>query len=140
MDPSPCREAPHGLQRRREKPRLPLRSICPKAAGPKGSAPSPLADGRAAQCMRKQGGTVGVALTPERGGSFFIADWNKRKGVNGFMLKITLKDQSVMEVEKGTTCLQAAKQLSEGLARAALAAQINGETADLTTALTEDAS
>ena len=54
------------------------------------------------------------------------------------MLKITLKDQSVMEVEKGTTCLQAAKQLSEGLARAALAAQINGETADLTTALTED--
>lgn len=54
------------------------------------------------------------------------------------MIKITLKDGSVMEMEKGATAFDAAKQISMGLARAACAAKINGENADLRTPLTKD--
>lgn len=54
------------------------------------------------------------------------------------MAKITLKDGSVIELENGCTALDAAKQISEGLARNALACEINGETHDLMTPIHQD--
>ena len=46
-------------------------------------------------------------------------------------MKITLKDGSVKECEKGVSCLDIAKSISEGLARAAVAAAVDGKEVDL---------
>lgn len=46
-------------------------------------------------------------------------------------MKITLKDGSVIECEKGVSCLDIAKSISEGLARAAVAAAVDGNEVDL---------
>ncbi len=54
------------------------------------------------------------------------------------MIKITLPDGSVKEVEKGTTPLDIAKSISEGLARNVLSAKFNGKIIEVTTPLTED--
>ena len=54
------------------------------------------------------------------------------------MLKITLKDNSSLEVEKGTTILEVAKKISEGLARNATCGEVNGEVKDLRYELQED--
>lgn len=54
------------------------------------------------------------------------------------MLKITLKGGTVREVEQGTTLLDIAKEISEGLARAALAAEVNGIVTELWQPVTED--
>ena len=54
------------------------------------------------------------------------------------MIKITLPDGSIREYEKGTTSLQVALSISEGLARNVLAAKINGEVWDATRPLNED--
>lgn len=54
------------------------------------------------------------------------------------MIKITLKDGSEMEVEKGLTILEITKKISEGLARVATCAEINGEVKDLRTIIEED--
>jgi threonyl-tRNA synthetase len=54
------------------------------------------------------------------------------------MIKITLPDGSIREYEKGTTSLQVALSISEGLARNVLAAKINGEVWDATRAINED--
>ena len=54
------------------------------------------------------------------------------------MIKITLKDGSVMEVEKGTSVLDVAKKISEGLARVAMCGLVNGEIKDLRYELNED--
>nr|WP_299203820.1 threonine--tRNA ligase [uncultured Brumimicrobium sp.] len=45
-------------------------------------------------------------------------------------IKVTLPDGSVKEVEKGTTSLDIAKGISEGLARNVLAAEVNNEVVD----------
>ena len=42
-------------------------------------------------------------------------------------MKITLKDGSIMEVESGLSCYEVAKTISEGLARAAVAAVVDGK-------------
>lgn len=55
------------------------------------------------------------------------------------MIKITLKDGSIMEVEQGITVLDLAKKISEGLARNAMCATVNGEVRDLRFNLDEDA-
>lgn len=55
------------------------------------------------------------------------------------MIKITLPDNSVREVEKGTTALDLALSISEGLARNVLAANVNGEIIDATRPILEDA-
>ena len=52
-------------------------------------------------------------------------------------MNITLKDGKVLSLAGGATALDAAKAISEGLARAALCCDINGETRDLTTPLHE---
>ena len=54
------------------------------------------------------------------------------------MIKITLKGDVVKEYEKGITAIDVAKDISMGLAKAACAVRINGENADLRTALEED--
>ena len=55
------------------------------------------------------------------------------------MLKIKLKDNSVLEVEENLSVLEIAKKISEGLARVATAAKVNGELVDLRTVVAEDA-
>ncbi len=55
------------------------------------------------------------------------------------MIKITLPDQSIKEVEAGSTAMDVAKSISEGLARNVLAAQVNDEIWDATRPITEDA-
>ncbi len=52
-------------------------------------------------------------------------------------MKITLKNGDLLEVADGADCLQAAKTISEGLARNAVAAKVNGVLADLSAALHE---
>ena len=47
------------------------------------------------------------------------------------MIKVTLKDGSNIEVENGSSVLDVAKKISEGLARVATCASVNGETKDL---------
>ncbi len=54
------------------------------------------------------------------------------------MMKITLKDGSVKEYESKKTVIDIARDLSEGLARAATAAKVNGELVDLRTEIDKD--
>ena len=54
------------------------------------------------------------------------------------MIKITLKDGSIKECQKGITVLGVAEELSSGLARVACAGKVNGEMVDLRTELNED--
>src|SRR6476660_4164375 len=54
------------------------------------------------------------------------------------MIKITLPDGTVREYEKGTTAMDVAKSISEGLARKVLAASINGEVWDASRPIEED--
>ncbi len=53
-------------------------------------------------------------------------------------MKVTLKDGSSMEFENGISVLDIAKEISEGLARAACAGKVNGEVVDLRTEVNED--
>jgi len=53
-------------------------------------------------------------------------------------MKVMLKDGSSMEFEQGISVLEVAKTISEGLARAACAAKVNGEVVDLRTELNGD--
>ena len=54
------------------------------------------------------------------------------------MIKITLPDGSIREYSKGTTSLDVAKSISEGLARNVLAAKVNGTVQDASLPLQED--
>lgn len=54
------------------------------------------------------------------------------------MIKVTLKDGSVKEFEAPVSAYEAAKQISEGLARIACVCAINGKITDLRTELTGD--
>jgi threonyl-tRNA synthetase len=56
------------------------------------------------------------------------------------MIKITLPDGAVKEYQQGSSALDIAKSISEGLARKVLAASINGEVWDATRPITNDAS
>lgn len=55
-------------------------------------------------------------------------------------MKITLKDGSIVEAKKGATAYDIARGISEGLARNALAAKIDGEAVDLSTPITKNCS
>ena len=54
------------------------------------------------------------------------------------MVKLKLKDGSIMEVEKGSSILDVAKKISEGLARVATCGEINGKVEDLRYEINED--
>lgn len=56
------------------------------------------------------------------------------------MIKITLPDGAIKEYQKGTSAMEIAKSISEGLARKVLAANINGEVWDATRPIESDAS
>jgi len=55
------------------------------------------------------------------------------------MINITFPDGNIRQYAAGTTALDVAKSISEGLARVVLAAKVNGEVRDLTRPITEDA-
>ena len=55
-------------------------------------------------------------------------------------MKIMLKDGSSMEVESGLLVLDVAKKISEGLARVAMCALVDGEVQDLRYVLNQDCS
>ena len=55
------------------------------------------------------------------------------------MIHITLPDGSTRQVEAGTTALQIAQSISEGLARNVLSAEVNGEVWDATRPINSDA-
>lgn len=55
------------------------------------------------------------------------------------MIEITLPDGSVKEVENGTSAMDIAKGISEGLARNVLAAKVNGNVVDADLPITENA-
>ncbi len=55
------------------------------------------------------------------------------------MINLTFPDGSVRQYAVGTTALEVARSISEGLARSALAVKVNGEVRDLTRPITEDA-
>ena len=55
------------------------------------------------------------------------------------MIKITLPDGSVREYAAGSTSMDVAKSISEGLARKVLAASVNGEIWDMSRPITTDA-
>ena len=54
------------------------------------------------------------------------------------MVKITLPDGSVREFNEGVTAYEVAASISQGLAKAVLAAEVNGEVWDLTRPITKD--
>jgi threonyl-tRNA synthetase len=56
------------------------------------------------------------------------------------MIKITLPDGAIRAYTEGTTALDVARSISEGLARKVLAASINGQVWDATRPINEDAS
>ena len=55
------------------------------------------------------------------------------------MIKITFPDQNVREYPKGTTSIEIAKSISEGLARNVLSAKVNGEVWDASRPIQTDA-
>lgn len=56
------------------------------------------------------------------------------------MIKITLPDGSVREYPKGTTSMQVAQSISEGLARNVLAAKVSNEVVDASKPINQDSS
>lgn len=56
------------------------------------------------------------------------------------MISITLPDGSVRQYEQGTTAMQVAQSISEGLARNVLSAEVNGEVWDASRPIETDAS
>ena len=68
--------------------------------------------------------------------SIFVQIFNKLNE----MIKVTLPDGSIKEFQKGSTSLDVALSISEGLARNVLAAEVNGEVIDATQPLNIDVS
>ena len=56
------------------------------------------------------------------------------------MINITFPDGAVRQYEQGSSAIEIAKSISEGLARKILAAEVNGEVHDLSRPINEDAS
>ena len=54
------------------------------------------------------------------------------------MIKITLPDGSIKQVESGTSAMDIAMDISEGLARNVLSASVNGEVWDANRPITTD--
>jgi len=54
------------------------------------------------------------------------------------MAKVTLPDGSILEASDGSTVKQLAQQIGPGLAKAAIAAKINGQLVDLSTPINSD--
>ncbi|HUM45638.1 MAG TPA: threonine--tRNA ligase, partial [Chitinophagales bacterium] len=59
---------------------------------------------------------------------------------NNFMINISFPDGNIRQFEKGTSALDIAKSISEGLARKVLAAKVNGKVVDAFLPIEQDAS
>src|SRR5690606_23463021 len=75
-------------------------------------------------------------LPPGRAGDPAVA---RRDGAAVSPIRLTLPDGSVREVAEGTTSRQVAQSIGAGLARAAIAARVDGQIRDLDRPLTQDA-
>ena len=62
-----------------------------------------------------------------------------QQSMSNDIIKITLPDGTVKEFSKGSSAMDVALSISEGLARNVLAAEVNGEVWDASRAITEDA-
>jgi len=71
--------------------------------------------------------------------SLFFGIFAPNFSINITMINITLPDKSVRQVEKGTTSMDIAMSISEGLARNVLSAKVNGEVIDALRPINEDA-
>lgn len=60
------------------------------------------------------------------------------RGESDIMLRVELPDGSIKEVSEGSTVLDIAKGIGEGLARQSVAGRVNGELTDLSTELKQD--
>ncbi len=74
-----------------------------------------------------------------------ISDWKAQLPITNHqspitMINITLPDGSVRQYENGTSAMDVAKSISEGLARNVLAAKVNGEVWDASRPISSDAS
>ena len=56
------------------------------------------------------------------------------------MIKVTFPDGSIREYKKGIKVVDVAKDISEGLARVVLAAEVNGKAVDLNYEIYDDSS
>ncbi len=86
-----------------------------------------------------QGGTASIERI--NSSSLVVSDYMGRVFLlykEDKQMKITLKDGSVKEYAQSMTVLDIAKDISEGLGRATIAGQVNGEIVDLRTELSED--
>ncbi len=81
-----------------------------------------------------------VLILWNSGNSLLILPTLIFRGLSNYMINITLPDGAVRQYENGTSALDVAKSISEGLARKVLAATINGEVWDATRPINEDAS
>ena len=72
------------------------------------------------------------------GNSLLILPLKIHGGLIDYMINITLPDGAVRQYEKGTTVLDIAKSISEGLARKVLAAEVNGQVLDTNRSINED--
>jgi threonyl-tRNA synthetase len=77
--------------------------------------------------MLDNGGGVGI---------FEETFWRRAK-LEGHMARITLPDGSTLEIAEGATAQQAAEKIGPGLAKAAVAAKIDGRLVDLATPITD---
>lgn len=85
----------------------------------------------------KQGGTAGLPLAPFGAGGFLFQINDEEVNT---MIKVTLKDGSVREYQKGIKVEEIVASIGSGLLKAALAAKINGNVVDLSAPVNEDCS
>jgi len=78
------------------------------------------------------------SLANARDGVFLIKMTIKHEKGGNHMLKITLKDGSIKEVEQGTSVYDVAASISGRLAKEAIVGTVNGKTVDLSYKLMED--
>ena len=73
------------------------------------------------------------------GSAFYMLEKLYNRFQGGFkMVKVKLTDGSILEVEQGSTILDVAKKISEGLARNATCGSVNGKVKDLRHEINED--
>jgi threonyl-tRNA synthetase len=82
-------------------------------------------------------GVTGVYIIIYSGKETYVA---RTRAFRRSMLKVTFPDGSTKEYEPGTTAAQVAADIGPRLAKAAVAAKVDGRLADLSTPLTKDAS
>ena len=68
----------------------------------------------------------------------FLTPYKKQYKGGITMIKVSLKDGTILEVKEGSSILEVAKKISEGLARNATCGEVDGEVKDLRYELQQD--